>query len=669
MVRREPPETAEGWYALHDLRTIDWTAWRDTPQRVRDRAVEEATEFLAAAADVADAAEGVSVVYAVTGHRCDLMVVHLRPTLEDVELLERRFERTELAGFTERTDSFVSVTEASGYSERAREYFEGELDEESGLAKYIRSRLYPRVPDHEYVSFYPMDKRRQPDQNWYDLPFEERAEHVDNHGDIGRDYAGQVEQMITGAIGMDDWEWGVTLWTDDLTDVKDLLYEMRFDPSTSQYADFGPFYVGRRLPPADLGAYLAGERVPTDGHAGIGADSHPTGEADAQSGTDDQPVETGAQSGTDDQPVETGAQSTPMADGDPGGPPVSPDDGDVTVVDDVDRRLAEFGVTPTEYDDGDHGLVCYVDGTAEDVVDDIEGLRENFDHYDTHVLTGVRANQGEAAVVSVWETERAATTAAGFLTDVDAVSRTVRGTLGDSGDADSPPDDAEGSTGDGADGAAGTGEAAATEIRADLADEDVYAGQPHGEDVYALVLYSRADPDELVAAVENLRDGFDRYDTHVGTAVYSTDDGVTAVTDDGGTGPDADDVAAVVSLWKTADAADTAADFLTDLPEVVGRPADREGFTTLGMFYTVKSDYRTEFVETFDEVGAHLTGMDGHRETALLVNREDEDDMFIASRWDEKESAMTFFRSEAFRETVDWGRDVLADEPRHVFFV
>ena len=239
MVRREPPETAEGWYALHDLRTIDWAAWRDAPERVRRRAVEEATAFFESAAAVEDAEGGDSALFAVTGHKADLMVIHLRPTHADIEHLERRFEGTELARFTEQASSYVSVTEASGYSERAREYIDGEVDDDSKLAQYIRSRLYPGVPDHEHVSFYPMSKRRDPDQNWYDLPFEERAEHMESHGDIGRDYAGKVQQMITGSVGMDDWEWGVTLWTDDVTHVKDLLYEMRFDPSSSKFAEIG----------------------------------------------------------------------------------------------------------------------------------------------------------------------------------------------------------------------------------------------------------------------------------------------------------------------------------------------------------------------------------------------------------------------------------------------
>jgi chlorite dismutase len=166
------------------------------------------------------------------------------------------------------------------------------------------------------------------------------------------------------------------------------------------------------------------------------------------------------------------------------------------------------------------------------------------------------------------------------------------------------------------------------------------------------VVYSTADREELFEAVTDLRESFEGYDTHVKTAVYATEDGETA---------------AVASLWETADAAERAGDFLTDLPEVVRRAGDGEGFGTMGMFYTVEADYREEFVDTFGAVGEKLDAMDGHRETALLINHEDDTDMFIASRWDAKEDAMTFFRSEDFRDTVEWGREVLVDTPRHVF--
>ena len=493
MERREAPPTREGWFALHDFRTIDWDAWREAPDREREAALEEGEAFLETAEAVEDAQEGDSVTYGVTGHKADLLVVHLRETMAAVNALERRFEHTALAGFTERTHSYVSVTEASGYTND--ELDPAEIDD-AGLANYIGMRLHPTVPDAEYVCFYPMDKRRTPEQNWYDLPFEERAEHMESHGEIGRDYAGEVTQMITGSIGLDDWEWGVTLWSNDPAEFKNLLYEMRFDPSTSKFAEFGPFYTGQRLDPAQLSAFLAGESLDTAGeHAE--RDGHHAGEADAGDGT----------------PSTSGA------------PPTD-----------------ESGATP-------------------------------------------------------------------------------------------PPE-----TGDG--------------IRGAFEEMDIYAGQPHGEDVYAMVLYSEADTEELFEELDGLRGNFDHYDTHVQSAVYGDGRG---------------DRSAVVSIWETQRAAETAGGFLSDLPGIVARAGETSGFGTMGMFYTVKPEYREDFAEKFDTVGGLLAEMDGHLDTRLMTNTEDENDMFIASQWESREDAMAFFRSDDFADTVDWGRDVLADRPRHVF--
>jgi chlorite dismutase len=242
--------------------------------------------------------------------------------------------------------------------------------------------------------------------------------------------------------------------------------------------------------------------------------------------------------------------------------------------------------------------------------------------------------------VSLWETERAADTAEGFLTDLPGVEEGYRGPLGATEDATETTE------------ATATDDADADEIREELVDLDVYAGQPHGEDIYALVLYSEADVEDLTEEVVSLSDGFDRYDTHEGTDVYDDPDG---------------DTAAVVSRWETADAANTASEYLTDLPEIVGWADEGDGFETMGMFYTVKPEYRENFTEKFETVGELLAEMDGHRSTALLENVVNENDMFISSRWDSKEDAMAFFRSDAFTDTVDWGRDVLADKPRHVF--
>jgi len=678
--RRDPPPTEEGWYALHDFRRIDWDAWRKAAGRTRQRALDEAIDHLRARLAVEDANEGASAMYSVLGDGADLLFVHLRPTSAHIGALERQFELTEFAGFTERTDSFVSVTEASGYSEQAREYFEGDLDEDSGLANYIQTRLEPTIPDATHVCFYPMDKRRDPEQNWYDLPFDERADHMDAHGEIGREYGGRVVQMITGAIALDDWEWGVTLWGDDLTDMKELLYEMRFDPSTSKYAEFGPFTIGRRFPPEDLPALLSGSPVPTDGDVSADtletpvhpadasdngtagtetAESHSdaiahTGESEADA-SDSEPSEAdGAGSVADTTGGETseagGAGSATGASGgetsEAGGMMPETDTSGVETVedDDMETRLATLGLRGDDYEAGDYALVLYSTAGAQDLADEVDGLRGNFEHYDSHGQTVVRAQSGRSAIVSIWDSERAADTAEGFLTDLSGVTQSVRGPLGESDSGET------GHEGEPASQDHAAGESA--DIREAFAEMDLYAGQPHGEDIYALVLYSTADTETLLSEVAELREGFDRYDTHEGTEVY----------DDPGS-----DTAAVVSLWATREAANTASEYLTDLPGVEGWAEDGDGFGTMGMFYTVKPDRRADFVEKFDTVGEMLTDLDGHRETALLVNTENENDMFIASQWDSKEDAMAFFRSDAFTDTVDWGRDVLADRPRHVF--
>jgi chlorite dismutase len=121
----------------------------------------------------------------------------------------------------------------------------------------MRVRLFPEIPDAKYVCFYPMDRKRDEDKNWYQVPMDERKRMMHEHGMIGRRYAGQVKQIITGSIGFDDWEWGVDLFADDPLVFKRLIYEMRFDEVSAVYALFGAFYVGKRLPSADLVQWLA----------------------------------------------------------------------------------------------------------------------------------------------------------------------------------------------------------------------------------------------------------------------------------------------------------------------------------------------------------------------------------------------------------------------------
>jgi chlorite dismutase len=542
----------------------------------------------------------------------------------------------------------------------------------------MQSRLYPSVPDSEHVCFYPMDKRRDPEYNWYDLPFDERRDLIAGHGEIGREYAGKVTQIITGSLGFDDYEWGVTLFADDATQIKKLLYQMRFDPSSSKYAEFGPFYFGRRIAPEDLPALLAGEAVPADADEGAAADDHAQAhEATAAHANGGSGVEHGHGEGGDDPHGEGGHHhggggDSPHGDGadadgdhpdtDDGGRPSRPDEPPHETVDreELAKELHRFGVSREERERAGYGLVFHSEADAEDIVDDVDGLRGNFDHYDTHVLTAVRADAGQTAVVSLWANERAANVASGFLGDLPGAQPGIGGSLGDpveetadAGEADDAADSESHSHdagADDADGPVGTDED--DDIRGELADLDIYGGQPHGEDVYSMVVYSEAAPDELADEVDELREAFERYGTHVRTSVYEAQDGSRT---------------AVVSIWETQSAAKTAGDFLSELPDVVARAGEESGFGTMGMFYTVVPEYREEFVETFGDVGGMLAEMDGHHDTRLMVNRDDENDMFIASQWRSREDAMGFFRSDAFRDTVQWGREVLADRPRHVF--
>ena len=161
--------------------------------------------------------------------------------------------------------SFLSVTEAGLYHITAQlaadaERRGGSVGDEIYLAEmadraraekesdHIRRRLYPSPPSNEsYVCFYPMSKRREVGQNWYTLSLEERSRLMQSHGMTGRRYAGRVQQVITGAIGFDAWEWGVTLFAKDPLDFKKLVTDMRFDEVSAKYADFGEFFVGKFL--------------------------------------------------------------------------------------------------------------------------------------------------------------------------------------------------------------------------------------------------------------------------------------------------------------------------------------------------------------------------------------------------------------------------------------
>ncbi|MCC3378613.1 hydrogen peroxide-dependent heme synthase [Paenibacillus farraposensis] len=234
----EATSTLEGWYALHDFRSINWTAWKTADDEERAGALDELQEFMKEWGATEEAGLGSSAAYTIVGQKADFVMMHLRETLEDLNKLETAFNKTTFAKYTTKAYSYVSVVELSNYLSK---------EEDPMQNPQIVARLKPVLNKARYICFYPMNKKRDLDDNWYMLSMDERRTLMRSHGLIGRSYAGKVKQIISGSVGFDDWEWGVTLFSDDALQFKKLIYEMRFDEVSARYGEFGSFYVGSVL--------------------------------------------------------------------------------------------------------------------------------------------------------------------------------------------------------------------------------------------------------------------------------------------------------------------------------------------------------------------------------------------------------------------------------------
>lgn len=268
------PLTLEGAPVLHSFYRLDWAAFRRLTPGQRAHHAHELSTLLQS---WNGKAPGKSGLFTILGHKADLLLVHFRDSFEDLSRVEVEFNQYAIHDVMEPTSSYVSVVELGLYESTGKVY--GSLAEQ-GLAPFseewtkgveetlsrqrnaMSPRLYPEIPDRKYVCFYPMDRKRGEHKNWYSLPLHERARMMHEHGMVGRRYADSVKQIISGSIGFDDWEWGVTLFSDDALVFKKLIYEMRFDEVSAEYALFGKFYFGIRLKPEDLAGYFG----LTEGH-------------------------------------------------------------------------------------------------------------------------------------------------------------------------------------------------------------------------------------------------------------------------------------------------------------------------------------------------------------------------------------------------------------------
>jgi len=265
------PLTIEGYSVLHQMFRFRWQAWRPLRPTQKAEIADEAAQVLKG---WEESTSGQSALFSMLGHKGDLMLVHFRESFDELNRAEMHFSQLRLSDYLEPATSYLSVIELGLYESTLKTYREladrglEPHSEEWNRAiqetlsrqrEAMRPRLFPDIPKNRYICFYPMDRRRGEDKNWYTLPIEERARQMNKHGLVGRRYAGEVRQIITGSIGFDDWEWGVDLFADDPLVFKKLIYEMRFDEVSAVYALFGTFYVGVRCSWCNLGKLLNGE--------------------------------------------------------------------------------------------------------------------------------------------------------------------------------------------------------------------------------------------------------------------------------------------------------------------------------------------------------------------------------------------------------------------------
>ena len=253
----------EGWHVMHLFYHIDHGQWQMLDESEKREAKTGFTELVQ---EIRTTSDTQLLTFTVATPKADLGFMLLTPDLQLANTFEKRLTLSLGVEVLTPAYSYLSQTESSEYTTSGEQYAEETLKQEEGLSEdspeyasklkdfeermehYLQHRLYPVLPDWPAICFYPMSKRRHGNDNWYALDYEERRILMKGHATTGRKYSGRILQLITGSTGLDDAEWGVTLLAKDTIDIKAIVYEMRFDPVSVRYGEFGDFYIGMQMP-------------------------------------------------------------------------------------------------------------------------------------------------------------------------------------------------------------------------------------------------------------------------------------------------------------------------------------------------------------------------------------------------------------------------------------
>ena len=253
----------EGWHVMHLFYQVDHAQWALFSNEEKRQAKTHLTELVQ---EIRATADTQLLIFSIASPKADLGFVLLTPDLHVANAFEKQLSLSLGPEILSPVYSYLSQTESSEYTATREQHIAETLIGEQGLtadtpeftaalaafdvrmAHYTKFRLYPALPDWPVLCFYPMSKRRNGSDNWYALDFATRRQLMAGHARVGRSYAGRILQLITGSTGLDEYEWGVTLLAKNTSDVKAIIYEMRFDEASARYAEFGDFYIGMQLP-------------------------------------------------------------------------------------------------------------------------------------------------------------------------------------------------------------------------------------------------------------------------------------------------------------------------------------------------------------------------------------------------------------------------------------